>query len=193
MHFYPDYLTFLEEHDLMLPSLKRAVMPGVAQFICHLCDCRHFKRILEIGRCQGHSFGLFRWLSPESLVVSIDPEPSKTAKKIANLFEGPYQFINKTSDAAFADGIGQDFDLVLIDGNHKLAFARRDWKNALKIVSPNAIVIFDDLGHKAGCGEAFHEIKIGGQIAHKFEQREDHITRPKKHRIGGNYGVVIFR
>ena len=193
MHFYADYLQLLQDHGLLLASLPRAIRPWTAQFICHLFDCRAFPRILEIGRGQGHSYGLFRWLSPQSLIVSVDPVPDPAAQRIADAFPGPYQFIDMTSNAAFLQGLGQQFDLILIDGNHHHRAARQDWQHTLQVAAPEAVVLFDNLEHVDGCGKAFREIVVGGPVRRKLAQCGDTSVWPRDKLSRGTFGVVLLR
>jgi predicted O-methyltransferase YrrM len=192
MRYYTDYLEMLDERNLLTPTLQRAIRPWTAQFICHLFDCNHFNSILEIGRSHGHSFGLFRWLSPDSMIVSIDPHPTDTADQIAALTSGPFQFINSTSDEAFRLGLGTYFDLILIDGNHHEAHARRDWENVLTVASHGAVVIFDNLDHQQGCGKVFHKIEDGGRVKRKFEPCGDQRRWPQGRHYKGTFGVVLL-
>jgi predicted O-methyltransferase YrrM len=193
MHYYADYLQLLQARKLLIPSLPRAIRPWTAQFICHLFDCHEFPRILEIGRGQGHSYGLFRWLSPQSLIVSVDPAPHPVAQQIADAFPGPYRFINTTSNAAFAQGLGQEFDLILIDGDHHYRAAQQDWQNALQVAASGAIVLFDNLEHVDGCGKAFYEIAADGLVLRKLAQCGDAAVWPKEKLARGTFGVVLLR
>jgi predicted O-methyltransferase YrrM len=193
MHIYADYLDFLAEHKLLEDSRVREIKPWTAEFICHLFDCFEFPRILEIGRSHGHSFGLFRWLSPTSTVVSIDPRPTKTAQRVADLSDGPYQFINKSSDNAFREGVGDNFNLILIDGDHRRRGASRDWRNTLHVAAPGAIVIFDNLDHSQGCGVVFHkeiQVEEGSRVRRKFEPYGGRKAWPPGKEFCGTFGVV---
>lgn len=196
MKYYSDYLDFLNEHGLLEASLHRAIRPWLGQFICHLFDCNHFHSILEIGRDHGHSFGLFRWLARESYIVSIDPKPTETAERIAELLDGPYLFLNMKSDDAFEQGsvVGY-YDLILVDGNHHEAAARRDWENVLKVAAHQAVIIFDNLDHKDGCGKVFHDISPANtprSIVRKIEPCGNQAAWPKGRQYGGTFGMIIL-
>lgn len=167
VNLYSEYLDFLRSHKLLKPTLVRQLRPWACHFLCHLFDDRNFCNILEIGRSAGHSYGLLRWLSRGAHIVSVDPSPTKAAVQVAELMGGAYEFIDKKSSDAFRAGdIKGPFDFVLIDGDHTFKCAAADWGNVQDVLTPNAVVMFDNLDHGKGCGEVFHMI-----------EETDHITK----------------
>lgn len=193
MHIYTDYLDFLERHKLLADTLARQIMPWTGQLICHLFDTHSFPRVLEIGRSAGHSFGLFRWLSPESYVVSVDPKPKPTAKEVAALFDKNYLFIDQASPAAFDDVVGS-FDFVLIDGDHKKKRAALDWKHVQELIAPGGVVMFDNLGHSGKCGQVFDAVKIEGRVARRAYPCDPRVWPDVKHGnpYRGTCGLLFF-
>jgi Methyltransferase domain len=114
-----DYLGFLSElHEILRP-----------------------RSYLEIGVRWGHSLGVARCPS-----VGIDP-----AFNINQELHTEVHIFRTTSDEYFArpDPLapvrGQPFDLVFIDGLHLVEFALRDFLNAERFSSPQAVIVFDDV------------------------------------------------
>ena len=152
------------------------------------------QRILEIGRCDGHSLGLFRFLAPHATIVSVDPVARMHAQKVIGFMderarrEGGTRtttFIDKTSDKAFEDGLPiQDFDFALIDGDHTYEGAKRDWENVKPLMHKHGVVCFDNL--EMECGKVFYEID-------EYETVQPfHINFRKDPADGGQYGFVFM-
>lgn len=150
MKEYSDLVAVLEEADLYKDMKHGWMTPFSYEYLAKLIQAQKFPNILEIGRSTGHSFAVFSYFSPDSYVVSIDPYgPGEihagykaTADKVADLLGQNYKYINGTSFDIKEQGIL--FDLVLIDGDHTGLWPEKDWKNIQGLLSPDAIVIFDD-------------------------------------------------
>ena len=144
---YPNFLEYLKEHDLEC-VLSRACHKSAPWFFS--CE-KQFNKILEIGRCKGHSLAIFKLLWPDSYLLSIDtilhPEVAKVldhfkGKGITKLLHGDVRKLNETTI----------FNLVFIDGDHTQAGALKDWNG-------RSVVVFDDLDHGYGCGKVFYNLQ----------------------------------
>ena len=163
---YRDYLQFLDDKGLDRTTEVRQVRPATCEFICHLFAVADFPNVLEIGRSAGHSYGLFRFLSPASFVVSIDPVLNPVAEQVHGLFDNSRygkHLIVGTSDFLLDcnhEDAADRYSFVLIDGDHSYAAAKRDWDNLIDsgCLAAGAVVLFDNLNHGAGCGKVFYEL-----------------------------------
>tara|TARA_R110000824_G_scaffold132206_2_gene294540 strand:- start:216 stop:740 length:525 start_codon:yes stop_codon:yes gene_type:complete len=151
---YPNFLEYLKEHDLEC-VLSRACHKSAPWFFS--CE-KQFNKILEIGRCKGHSLAIFKLLWPDSYLLSIDtilhPEVAKVldhfkGKGITKLLHGNVRKLNETTI----------FNLVFIDGDHTQAGALKDWNGIQKNIKKGSIVVFDDLDHGYGCGKVFYNLQ----------------------------------
>lgn len=185
MKLYTDYTGYMAKHGMLQQTLTKALKIWTCCGIAHVFDLLKPKRILEIGRFDGHSLGLFCFLAPEAEIISVDPAPRPHSNKIAEWFDNDVKLINKTSDQAFADGdIGGPFDFALIDGDHGYAGAKRDWINTQKVMAPHGVVCFDNI--EMACGKVFHEIT-------DFEKVEPfHVSFRGQPGDGGHYGLVFM-
>jgi predicted O-methyltransferase YrrM len=152
MKKYEDYLRLLADNN----QPKGRSCWRVAEWLCS--HEGNFRSILEIGRHKGHSLGLFKYLWPNSKIVSIDIEEHKEVFGILDLFDAhnSVDLINGNISSLSTDEI---FDFVLIDGDHYYHSAKKDWEGIQKNISKGSIVLFDDLDHPCGCGKAFREIE----------------------------------
>lgn len=119
-----------------------------------------FKSGLEFGRATGYTAVLFTLLYPEATIDSID---SKDHPWQTTFFElmGVKDRINVITGISW-ESIPKDkkYDYVLIDGDHTYAGAKKDWQSIQNNLLPGAIVLFDDLTHKKGCGKVYEEINL---------------------------------
>lgn len=111
--------------------------------------------ILEIGRNNGYSFGFLRFCFPNAKVVSIDIYRTKTAVKVADMFDKNYLFIDGTSDRLKEHNT--IFDIVFIDGCHTYDWCKKDWENIQKNISNNSVVFFDDLDYRGDGVQKFFD------------------------------------
>jgi predicted O-methyltransferase YrrM len=54
-----------------------------------------------------------------------------------------------TTIPAFAAAKPAPFDMILVDGDHSDAGAGRDLENALRLLAPGGVLVFDDITHPA--------------------------------------------
>jgi hypothetical protein len=133
---------------------------------------KNLKNYLEIGVFNGHVF--FRVSS--TFKIAVDPEFKFDAvRKTGKLFTNPYnlynKYIEKTSDAFFAEDAASLFSekkvqVALVDGMHEYSFSLRDVENTLQYLSDDGVIIMHDCNpqakEEAGTFEEW-QIKGSGQ------------------------------
>jgi predicted O-methyltransferase YrrM len=132
------------------------------------------KRYLEIGTRRGWSLGMVCSAVPECDVYCFDwweknysscPNPgpefvSSEMKKIG--YQKEVHFINGDSHITvpqFFQENTEDFDLILVDGDHTVDGAFDDLKNTMPHVRNGGILIFDDIVIVERLDEVFHHLK----------------------------------
>ena len=153
---YQNYIDYLKTNNLYEKVQGRTLNSTMCPNIVNVLLKHNPKNILEIGRFKGHTLGLFRFICPDSIVTSVDIVTYKESVTISDHFDN-CKLIKGTSNEVVK--LDTKFDFVLIDGDHSYKGAKNDWLNIQKNLSPNAVVVFDDLGHGQGCGKAFYELK----------------------------------
>lgn len=104
-------------------------------------------RYLEIGVGDG---GCFQRVLPHcswgvAVDVTYNPYGSEVAARLSSLEGATYR--GGGSDAFFAeyrDYASDDFDLIFIDGDHHEEQVRKDWLNALQVLSPLGTIALHD-------------------------------------------------
>lgn len=101
----------------------------------HLAEKYQLKRYLELGvQNPTQNFDKIKC----EYKVSVDPDPESHATFI------------ETSDKFFSRGMNDElnffnpFDLIFIDGLHTAEQVKKDFENALKILSPNGFIVLHD-------------------------------------------------
>ncbi len=155
---YNKFLQFLEESEITKSIMSREMNPAPCNWIFENLQEKRFSNILEIGRSKGHTLALFKYLWPESNIVSVDIHYYPEVGKVLNYFNtsGSIEIIN--GDITKFEG-DQIFDLVLIDGDHSYGGAKLDWDSIQNNIGSGSIVAFDDLGHSGGCGKVFYDLQ----------------------------------
>ena len=149
---YDDYMEYMKSLNL---DPGRSINPKICRQLVPLLIKYNPKMILEIGRDKGNSMGMFRYFLPESYVVSIDIVRCGEAVFVSEMF-GSCKLIDGCSD--ILKDMDEKFDLILIDGDHTYEGCKKDWINIQNSMSDDCVVLFDNLSHGKGCGQAFYEI-----------------------------------
>lgn len=122
-----------------------------AQFIADTLSISQPTNILEIGFFQGSSAGQLLYLSDATL-TSVDPmvnlyDPHvlhegklENVAKLKGAFPNRFTFIQKDSKLVRPDLVGQHFDLMFIDGDHRPIGIRNDFNLALELGIPWVLV-----------------------------------------------------
>lgn len=119
--------------------------------------------ILEIGRDEGHSTGFFRYLYPESTLITVDIVHKPQVDKIINIFPNADKVTILDGDSNLIHNYNYIFDLVLIDGDHSYEGALLDWNNIQSHIHDKTIIIFDDVDRLDECGKVFHQDISGNE------------------------------
>lgn len=155
---YDSFTEFLKTSEITNAIMSRELGANPCNWICDNLRDHEFKNILEIGRSKGHSLALFKYLWPDSSVVSVDVVYHKEVDRVLDYFSTSGSIDIVHGNITRFDG-DQIFDLVLIDGDHSYQGAKLDWDCIQKNIGPGSIVLFDDLGHGGGCGKVFYDIR----------------------------------
>jgi predicted O-methyltransferase YrrM len=155
---YETFKEFLKTSGITESVMSRELGPNPSNWICDHLQDHELVNILEIGRSKGHSLALFKYLWPNSKVVSVDVIYHKEVGRVLDYFSASGSIDIVNGDITRFNG-DQIFDLVLIDGDHSYQGAKLDWDSIQKNIAPGSIVLFDDLGHGGGCGKVFYDIK----------------------------------
>lgn len=142
-------------HFYALPMLELVTIGG-------LCQHLRPKRIFEIGTYTGSTTLVMAMNAPKDCqIFTMDLPPTELPAVPSNSKGGDSQFRPGSAflGTPYASRIQQilgdsttfDFspyhgkmDLILIDGNHSYPFASSDSKNALKMLAPGGVIIWDD-------------------------------------------------
>ena len=119
------------------------------------------ENILEIGTSKGYSAGYYRFVIPNSMVITVDVISTIESFKIAEVFKNII-VMNATSDSfrKFYPG----FDAIMIDGDHKYYSCLRDYENALRIIKKGGLIFMDNLNHGEQCGRVFEECELKKEV-----------------------------
>lgn len=64
-------------------------------------------------------------------------------------YKNPVQFLNGNSHELLKTLKPEDFDLILVDGDHTEEGARQDLEDCWRLLVPSGLLVFDDLIHPA--------------------------------------------
>lgn len=102
------------------------------------------RHILEIGFFNGSS-AAFMLANSEAQLISVDPLGGEDhipgmVEKVMALFPRRFTFIQKRSQDVHGDLVGQSFDLIFIDGDHRGEAVNNDFALAISLGIPYALV-----------------------------------------------------
>lgn len=161
---------------------NRGAMQNIVEFTMLLGFLQFRKRpkiVLEIGSATGGSLWAWQQVDTVERVVSI----TKTGDEYERgklLGHGAYIVVGDSTDRCTQDSAchaldGRNPDFIFIDGGHDYDTAYSDWKFALSIAAPDAVIgIHDIWGHKRlpnfGVGELWRDLITGfpGYLAWEF-------------------------
>jgi hypothetical protein len=105
----------------------------------HLAEKYSLQRYLEIGvQNTAQNFDKINC----KYKVCVDPDPAAGATYCKTSDE--YFTIELSINADFSEEYHKKFDLVFIDGLHTAEQVKKDFENALKILSPNGFIVLHD-------------------------------------------------
>ncbi len=134
----------MREHLMVLP---------VTELLCIGAICRHInpRSVFEIGTYSGATTLVMAINAPGAELHTLDLPPADIAAstKIGRHFrDGPHaprirQHLGNSATFNFAP-FDEQLDLVFVDADHTYEAVRRDTENALRLVRPGGLIIWDD-------------------------------------------------
>jgi hypothetical protein len=114
-------------------------------FLLNLARGRKAGRILEVGTFRARTTHAFHLNCPEAAIVSYDIQVLDSPHRRALLNQPAVQLRH----ASFVDSAGQlrrepPFDLIFVDGSHRLDDAIADSRLALELLAGNGIIVWHD-------------------------------------------------
>jgi len=107
----------------------------------------NYKRALDIGTASGLSAYSIAQFG-EGKIDSVDIKGQKDARRLAEhyKYKDRITFFTGTSDEFFFKN-KEMFDLIIIDGSHKLLDVYKDAINGWKVLNTEGYIVFDDYNH----------------------------------------------
>jgi predicted O-methyltransferase YrrM len=102
-----------------------------------------FNQVLEVGVNEGHTTGLILESNLDCKILGIDPiEQHQLLYKIYPEYQDRFTFIESMSqDVTLVD---QEFDFILIDGDHDYLPVKSDLENFLPRLKKSGVLAIDD-------------------------------------------------
>lgn len=125
-------------NELMVPKQK-----NIIEALYQLSP----KTMLEIGFNGGFSALLAKMTVPNLELTCVDINEHFYVEPCYQRISQDYPGINlilESSLTAVPNLIGATFDVIHVDGDHRIEGARKDFENVLKVSHPGTIIIFDD-------------------------------------------------
>lgn len=143
-NIYSSHLTFNE-------NLEMKDKQSNFQYILKKCKP---KNILEIGFNAGFSCLLMKMILPESSITCIDLNEHKYVMPCFNKLSSDFTNLKMIPGSSYDVGLPKlikenlKFDLIHIDGDHRLEGAKKDLDLCIKLSHNQTIIIFDDTNIK---------------------------------------------
>jgi predicted O-methyltransferase YrrM len=114
-------------------------------FLCNLARGRQARRILEVGTYRARTTYAFHLNCPDAEIVSYDIQQLDSRYRKELLQTGKVS-LRHASFSASADTLRKEpkFDLIFVDGSHRLEAAVEDSRLALELVAPGGIIVWHD-------------------------------------------------
>ncbi len=114
-------------------------------FLLNLAKGRQCRRILEVGTYRARTTCAFHQNCPEAEIVSFDIQVLDSPYRRALLNSPQVQFrLASFSDSTTALRQEKPFDLIFVDGSHRLEDVIADSRLALEILAPGGIIVWHD-------------------------------------------------
>jgi predicted O-methyltransferase YrrM len=134
--------------DMVMPLSETLIIGAICQWIAP-------RRAFEIGTYRGATALAIAMNSPDDAIVfTLDLPPradddGQAAKEIGSAYRDTVE--RRQITQLYGDSRAFDFrpyersmDLVLVDGNHDESFVSIDSANALRMLKPSGVIIWDD-------------------------------------------------
>lgn len=146
---HPEGNMYSNHKTICKSDLKKAKQKNIIEFFKKYQP----KNVLEIGFNTGYSALLMKMLKSDINLTCIDinkhnyviPCYQQISKNYENI-----ELITKNSLIALPEliALNKKYDVIHIDGNHRLAGAKIDLEYCLKLSNPGTVIIFDDTDQK---------------------------------------------
>lgn len=169
--------------------------PALAQLLHRLAKDINPRNIIELGTCLGITTSYLAKAAPNAKLITIEGCPATAAIARENLdklaIKNTEVLIGNFDDIlpGVIKKLGE-LDFVYVDGNHRKDATINYFEWCLPRLSPNSIMIFDDIYWSKGMKEAWSQIKahpnvtvsidlfwIGLIFVRKGQAKEDFIIR----------------
>lgn len=159
--------TSSSERSISEVAKNAAISSRQAEILSRLIQVYDINRVLELGTSLGIGTSYFATARNGVEVVTIEGCP-QTAKIAAKNFEqmGIKNVVQKVGP--FVDVLpsieDQVFDLIYIDGNHRLAPTLAYFEWALNHIAPTGFIVLDDINWSDEMKQAWRQIKADERI-----------------------------
>lgn len=149
---------------------KNALKPAkLAQLIYRLAHDISPKNIIELGTCLGITTAYLAKAAPKANVITIEGCPETALIAAENLHQlgiNNVELITGNFDELLPQLIDKEekLDFIFIDGNHRKDATLNYFNWCLPKLSPNSLMIFDDIYWSKGMKEAWQLIKDHPQV-----------------------------
>lgn len=109
--------------------------------------------ILEIGRYAGVSTAWMHWACPDAFIESFDPNPQDdgrlrlTLEQLTSKDLAARVLLHKAASPDFVGKVRDQFDVILIDGDHRYPGVARDLDAAAELLRAGGLIIMHDVLH----------------------------------------------
>jgi predicted O-methyltransferase YrrM len=172
-----DALTISMRHEVR----ERALLYAEAYVLSLITAFKRPRRIFEIGTATGQSTLLMARQAPDAVIdtldlgsalpalgVQTDEPPWSDVESIGAAYrttEHEARITQHLGDSATFDyePLAGVVDLVFVDGAHTYEYVRSDSKNALRMLAPGGVIVWDDCNYQnPGVSKALRELHSAG-------------------------------
>jgi predicted O-methyltransferase YrrM len=114
-------------------------------FLLNLAKGRQVKRILEVGTYRARTTAAFHLNCPDAAIVSYDIQALDSPYR-RSLLDVPQVQLRHASFADSSAALRQEppYDLIFVDGSHRVEMVIADSRIALEILAPGGIIVWHD-------------------------------------------------
>lgn len=131
---------------------RSAIHQEERDFVLDMIDLAGCKKFLEVGTLDGATVAWWARQRPKTLFVSIDPfrpgkgtGPGNEELWHQNAGENQSLIVGTLKDAA--EGLaGQEFDAIILDGDHSYEACLSDCREAAQLLKPFGLLLVHDYG-----------------------------------------------
>jgi predicted O-methyltransferase YrrM len=144
--------------------------PALAQLIYRLAADIKPRNIIELGTCLGITSAYLAKAAPNAQVITIEgcPATANIAREnLSSLNIQNIELLTGNFDKILPNLLknSEELDFVYVDGNHRKDATLNYFEWCLPKLSPNSIMIFDDIYWSKGMKEAWAQIKAHPEVS----------------------------